>query len=127
MAKDYAHMGHAELLAEVERLDNLINTPHTADFLEAVRLEAGHQADRWGSAHDAGKSDIDWLWLLAYLSGKAVHAGNRFETFRETADADKRLHHVVTTAAACLNWHAQLTGMPLNPLAPMRAGTGAEE
>ena len=25
---------------EIERLDNLINNPHTADFLEAVKLEA---------------------------------------------------------------------------------------
>lgn len=78
-----------------------INTPHTTDFMEAVAIEAAHQRDRWGTDHDAGKTDADWFWLLGWLSGKAVHA----------TDDQKRLHHIITTAAACLNWHAARSGV----------------
>lgn len=85
---------------EIIRLDELINSPHTADFLEAVRLEAAHQRERWGTEHDEGKLDADWFWLLGYLAGKAVHS----DVY------GKKLHHIITTAAACLNWHAARTG-----------------
>lgn len=84
---------------EVARLQSLINTPHTADFMQAVQLEAIHQRERWGTEHDEGKTDADWLWLLGYLAGKAVHK------------PEKRLHHIITTAAACLNWHAARSGV----------------
>ncbi len=80
---------------EVERLKKLIWTPHTEEFLEAVRLEAAHQRDRWGDEHDGMKDDPDWFWTLGWLSGKAVHA----------SDQEKRLHHLVTNAALLLNWH----------------------
>lgn len=83
---------------EVERLQALINTPHTADFLEAVKLEAIHQRERWGSEHDSGKTDADWFWLVGYLAGKALHK------------PEKQVHHIITTAAALLNWHAAATG-----------------
>lgn len=86
-------------LAEAARLDALINNPHTDNFLEAVRLEAAHQRGRWGTEGDAGKTDADWLWLLGYLVGKAVHK------------PEKQLHHIITTAAACLNWHAMRAGV----------------
>ncbi len=81
--------------AEAERLQGLIWTPHTQEFLEAVQIEAAHQRDRWGEDHDALKEPVDWYWLLGWLAGKAA----RPET------PEKRLHHIVTTAAACLNWH----------------------
>lgn len=84
-----------ELVAEVERLHGLINNPHTEQFLKAVRLEAAHQRERWGDAHDRQKSDADFFWTLGWLAGKAV----RFES------QEKRLHHIVTSAALCLNWH----------------------
>lgn len=87
------------LRAEVEQLRNLINTPKVDDFLEAVRIEAAHQCERWGVDHDAGKADADWFWLVGYLAGKALHK------------PEKRLHHIITTAAACLNWHAYVTGL----------------
>jgi len=91
-----------ELATEVERLQALINNPHIDDFLEAVRLEAAHQRERWGDAHDAGKSDEDFYWTLGWLAGKGV----RFE------NQEKRLHHIITSAALCLNWHrhAQASG-----------------
>lgn len=110
----------AALLAELERLQGIerdVNTPHTADFLEAVRLEAAHQRARWSAEHDAGKTDADWFWLIGYLGGKAVNAGKLSEVAAAMGDEQdaiyhrgKRLHHVITTAAACLNWHAKLTG-----------------
>lgn len=91
------------LRAEVERLRALINTPQTDDFMEAVRLEAAHQQERWGTSHDAGKSPADWFWLLGYLSGKAVTAFN-------TGDHQKGMHHIISSAAALLNWHRHATG-----------------
>lgn len=84
--------------AERVRLDSLINNPHVEDFLEAIRLEAAHQRERWGSEHDEGKADSDWFWLIGYLAGKAL------------SKPEKQLHHIITTAAACLNWHAARTG-----------------
>lgn len=38
-------------MAEIKRLNALINTPHTAEFLEAVKLEAVHQRQRWAAEH----------------------------------------------------------------------------
>lgn len=94
-----------ELIEEVERLHALINNPHTDDFLEAVRTEAAHQRERWGEEHDQAKQDQDFFWTLGWLAGKAV----RFET------QEKRLHHIITSGALCLNWHrlAKEAGVPL--------------
>lgn len=85
-------------------LDALVNSPHTDEFFEAVRTERAHQVERWGTDHDAGKTPADWYWLLGWLAGKAVHSAI-------TGNAEKALHHVITTAAACVNWHAQLSGV----------------
>src|ERR1700743_2070028 len=54
-------------------VEQLINTPHTHDFIEAVRLEMPHQRERWGATHDAGKTPADWFWLVGYLRRKARH------------------------------------------------------
>lgn len=88
----------AELERELARLRSLIDNPHIGNFLEGVRFEAVHQVERWGEDHDARKSPEDWLWTIAYLSTKAAQAARY-------GDANKYLHHIVTTAAACLNWH----------------------
>lgn len=84
------------LKAEVQRLKSLIWTPHTDEFLEAVRIEAAHQRDRWGDEHDAMKNDQERFWTLGYLAGKAIANG---------VTQEKRLHHIVTSAALLLNWH----------------------
>lgn len=89
----------AEVIALEAKLAT-INTPEIGDFLAAVEREAKHQRLRWPSDHDEGKTDADWFWLLGWLAGKAVHA----------TTSEKRLHHIITTAAACLNWHAQVIG-----------------
>lgn len=92
-----------ELLAEHDRLDAVVNTPQAGDFLRAVSIEAEHQRQRWPSEHDAGKTPADWFWLVGYLAGKALHA-------HTSSNTDKAEHHVITTAAACANWHLALHG-----------------
>ena len=89
--------------AELQRLRALINTPHTAEWMQAVELEAAHQIERHGSEHDAGKEPQDWFWLLGYLAGKALASLGR-------GDQDKGLHHIVSSGAALLNWHRAVTG-----------------
>lgn len=97
---------------ELRRLHALLNTPHSAEFLEAVHLEAMHQRERWAAEHDAGKTDADWFWLVGYLAGKALHEGARADAAAANGEAimTKRVHHIVTTAAVLLNWHAARTG-----------------
>lgn len=88
-----------------------INTPEIHDFIVAVEREALHQRERWGSDHDAGKTDADWFWLVGYLAGKAINK------------PEKILHHIITTAAACLNWHAHKVGAST----AMRPGIGPDK
>lgn len=100
---------------ERARLDALLNTPEFHDFIKAVPLEAAHQVERWGTDHDAGKTCLDWFWLIGYLAQRVVEydkAGNR----------DKALHHCVTTAAALLNWHSALEHQYNGKPYPMRPG-----
>lgn len=107
--REMKHMNYDALLlrceaaeSERDRLSTLINTPEIASFLIGASNEAAHQRVRWPSEQDAGKTDADWFWLIGYLAGKAMHnlaAGNK----------DKGLHHLITTAAACANWHHQRT------------------
>jgi regulator of replication initiation timing len=87
-----------ERCARVVELEQLINTPHTGEFVESVRREAAHQIERWGTEHDAGKAPADWFWLVGYLLGKALHF------------PEKRKHHLVSSAAALLNWYRAETG-----------------
>lgn len=88
---------------ECAHLQSLINTPHTHDFIQAVQLEMPHQRERWGNAHDAGKTPADWFWLVGYLAGKALHAV-------VSGNVEKAKHHVVTSAAALGNWFLAITG-----------------
>ncbi|MES2401843.1 MAG: hypothetical protein V4573_17765 [Pseudomonadota bacterium] len=90
----------AALLADAEHAHEfhaLVNNPNTAEFLEAVKLEAAHQRDRWGDAHDRGKSAENWFWLIGYLAGKCLRACI-------TGDKQKALHHTISSAAALANW-----------------------
>lgn len=103
-----------KLRAENARLMAVLNTPELNDFAKAVHLEACHQRERWGSAHDDGKTAADWFWLIGYLAGKALHSIN-------AGDTEKAKHHIITTAAALNNWHAQILGA-----SDMRPGISAE-
>lgn len=91
------------LADEVERLCALVNTPTLHSFRDGVVLEAAHQRARWGADHDAGKAPADWFWLVGYLAGKALHA-------QTSGNAEKALHHTISTAAALANWHAAISG-----------------
>jgi hypothetical protein len=105
-----------DALIELKRLRELINSPQIMEFLEAVKIEAIHQRERWGIEHDAGKSDADWFWLIGYLAGKALHLAHAPPDAVNTSVhppqpiVTKQLHHIITTAAACLNWHARKIG-----------------
>ena len=98
--------------AERDRLRELLDTPLYEDFSEAVKREAAHQANRWGTKHDARKEPADWFWLIGYLAGKclaACIAGN----------TDKALHHTISTAAVLCNWHKHiLEGGEFTPGSP---------
>jgi len=89
--------------AEIARLRELLNTPEIEDFSKAVRLEAAHQVERWGSVDDRAKRPADWFWLVGYLAGKALHS-------QVAENRDKALHHCISTAAALCNWHAAIKG-----------------
>jgi len=102
----------------------IINTPELHNFSEGVTLEALHQRNRWGSAHDAGKAPSDWFWLVGYLAGKALHA-------QASGNTEKALHHTISTAAALANWHAAIAGTytamrPGIDLDPLGIGAGFE-
>ncbi|WP_369070802.1 hypothetical protein [Burkholderia gladioli] len=112
LSKVPADAGEAVALrAEVDRLNAIINTPQSGDFLRAVSIEAEHQRQRWSSEHDAGKTPADWFWLVGYLAGKGLHA-------HAAGNAEKAEHHVITTAAALANWHLAIFGK-----SDMRPGT----
>ena len=90
-------------------VEAIVNTPETVDFMSGVPLEAIHQRERWGAAHDAGKSPFDWFWLVGYLAQKAADAHVR-------GDAEKARHHTISTAAALANWHLALAdGTDMRP------------
>lgn len=94
------------MTAQIAEANKLLNTPDLVDFAAAVQREAAHQRLRWGAEHDAKKRDADWFWLVGYLAGKALHAST----------TEKKLHHVVTTAAALANWHASALTKAATPL-----------
>lgn len=115
----------AQAAAELRRLHALVNTPELIEFSKAVQLEAAHQRERWGSDHDGGKSPEDWYWLIGHLAGRALAHHKEAERLKtegmtlagellmETQIAyhrEKAVHHCITTAAACANWHAAVLG-----------------
>jgi len=93
-----------ELEAENARLQTQLDSicvPGVKDFLNDVKKEAEYQRLRWPREHDAGKTDADWFWLIGFLAQKVLYAPTE----------ERRLHHTISTAAACLNWHAHITGV----------------
>ena len=86
---------------EVDRMRRLLNTPLTGAFVEAMQFEAAHQITRWAE-EDVQKSPDDWMRRLSILAQKAASAFGR-------GDQHKGMHHIVSTAAAALNWHRIVT------------------
>ena len=100
IVKELIDLKERESKFKAEARAEVLKHPEINDFLKGVIIEAQHQRKRWGSEHDGKKSPDDWLWLIAYLSTKATQAVRY-------GDQDKYLHHIITTAAACVNWHEQ--------------------
>ena len=86
--------------------------PEIENFFEAVKKEAAYQQERWAEKGDAGKTNADWFWLIGYLAGKALRH----------ASSEKRLHRIITVAAAACNWWAAVQGKT-----SMRPGTVQHE
>lgn len=93
----------AELEARVAELEALINSPETESWIRGVELEAAHQIERWGAEHDVGKTPFDWFWLIGYLAQKGAASA-------VAGDIGKAKHHTISTGAALLNWHRNLSG-----------------
>lgn len=111
---------------ELKRLRALINNPQTEEFLSSVKAEAAHQRDKWGDAHDRGKSAENWFWLVGYLTGKCLRAVI-------TGDKKKALHHTISSAAALANWYEAIkkdeTGCGVghdNDIKPVEIEAGAK-
>lgn len=92
--------------AERDAARAALNVPEVIDFAQGVVSEAAHQRSRWGSAHDAGKLDADWFWLVGYLAGKALH--NPPKSGED--DLALKQHRIIACAAALANWHAAISG-----------------
>lgn len=88
---------------QIDALRARLNTPEIADFAAGVVAEAQHQRARFAASHDAGKTPLDWFWLIGFLAQKAAFAAI-------AGDQEKALHHTISTAAALANWHAALSG-----------------
>jgi hypothetical protein len=78
-------------------LKELLSRPEIDDFWDGLVLEAAHQRQRWGDAHDRSKSAENWFWLVGYLSGKALRSAIE-------GDAAKARHHTISSAAALFQW-----------------------
>jgi len=113
--------------AESRRLTALVSTPELIDFQMAMPLEAVHQQERWGCEHDGGKTPADWFWLIGHLASRALEHHKEAERLDgEISNAsdpgyevlrkqiahhrEKAVHHCITTAAACANWHMAVVG-----------------
>lgn len=70
--------------------------------MKAIPIEAAHQVERWGAAHDAHKLPSDWFWTVGYLAGKALASAI-------AGDTTKAKHHCITVAALCMTWHKHLS------------------
>lgn len=86
------------LRTELNRLRGILNAPEVEEFFVAVESETRHQRARGRDETDADKQPEDWLWTLSYLATKALMS-------RRYGDRHKYLHHIITAAALCANWH----------------------
>lgn len=96
------------LEAEIARLNAIIHTPESDDFLKGVSIEAEYQRTLHGVDDTDARFDWhQWFWVAGYLLGKALGC------CKTGADnGEKAKHHLVTTAALLMNWHNVLTGKP---------------
>lgn len=84
-----------------QSIQNRLETPEVVDFLEAVKIEAAHQQERWKDT-DPIKEDPDWYWLIGWLGGKVLTDPHEVDDRR--SKRDRQLHRIITVAAAAYNW-----------------------
>ena len=118
---------HGKAADELRRLHTLLNSPELISFRDGVVLEAAHQRERWGTTKDGGKTALDWFQLVISLSTRAAEhhkeaerlthllptAGLQSSNMAQQIDyhREKAVHHTITCAAACANWHAAMLGL----------------
>lgn len=86
---------------EISRLNKLINHPELENFLEAVKIEAAHQTERWGLENEEKKPPHHYVMVFTKLLGKlSLAIWDR--------DGDKFKHHLITMAAVSFNTHRQV-------------------
>lgn len=97
------------LTDEIARLDAIIHSPESDDFIKGVSIEAEYQRQLHGV--DATEDRFDWhqwYWVVGYLAGKALAACKSGDD-----NGEKAKHHLITTAALLMNWHNVLIGKPV--------------
>jgi hypothetical protein len=82
-----------------------LDTPELLDFLEAMKIEAAHQQERWKGT-DPLKDDPDWYWLIGWLGGKVITDPHEADDQRSVQE--RKLHRIITVAAAAYNWHSSV-------------------
>lgn len=86
---------------EINRLNSLINNPVLNDFVEAMKIEAAHQLERWGIENEERKPPHHYILVATKLLGKlSIAIWDR--------DIDKFKHHCITLAAELQNCHRQI-------------------
>lgn len=86
-----------------EAVAERLNIPEVIDFIEAIKIEAAHQQEKWKKT-DPEKTDADWFWLIGWLGGKAVM--DPHEPADDRMPIERKLHRIITVAAAAYNWHS---------------------
>lgn len=94
--------------AELRRLNAIIHSPESNEFLKGASIEAEYQRQLHGVDETDSRYDWQqWFWVTGYLLGKALAACRSGE-----GNGEKAKHHLVTSAALLNNWHNVLTGEP---------------
>lgn len=86
--------GKEEIMQQV--IDELINTPHSKDFIEAIKFEMAHHKQKWGD--ESHKPFLHFANVLQYLLGKMIKC-------YWDGDAVKTEHHITTIAAVAGTAH----------------------
>ncbi len=71
-------------------IDELINTPQTENFIEAVKSEMAHHPERWGD--ESMSSPGYFQSVISHLIGKLIKS-------IWDKDGEKFKHHLITIAA----------------------------
>ncbi len=100
-SESYASQAVARREKEIrqEVIDELINTPQSANFIDSVKTEMAHHLERWGD--ESYREPHSFQMVVSYINGKLLKA---------IWDKDKKKyeHHLTTIAAVCGTAHKYL-------------------